>query len=75
MPYSPTEGSSLSDENDFKNHQSLAIPVDVEEIEGEGIITTGFIQNFDEKMVVINDHSYNRHVFLFISRPNAVPAD
>lgn len=69
MAYSPIDGNSIHDDYDFEHHRDLSIHVDVVELDGDGVLTTGIIQKFDDKSVTINDYTYNRHTHLFVSRP------
>jgi hypothetical protein len=64
-----SDGEQLKTDKDFANHQNLDIPVSVEEIEYDGVLTVGLIEKFDVKMVVIDGYARNRHTHLYISRP------
>lgn len=67
--HSTEDGKPLKSDLDFEFHKNTNIAIDVEELNGEGILTTGLITRYDEKMVVINNHAYNRHAHIFVSRP------
>ncbi|YCI79300.1 hypothetical protein M1D47_12415 [Bacillus sp. R1-10] len=68
--YVTEDGYFLKTDRDFEAHQQLLTAVDVEYLtEDEAVLTTGFIQEFTDDYVKINDHPYNRKEHLFISRP------
>ncbi|MED3691291.1 hypothetical protein P4534_21225 [Peribacillus butanolivorans] len=68
--YVTKEGDFLKTDKDFEAHQHLLTAVDVECLtEDEAVLTTGFIQEFTDDYVKINDHHYNRKEHLFVSRP------
>ncbi|UYZ01194.1 hypothetical protein OJ967_12250 [Peribacillus frigoritolerans] len=68
--YVTKDGDFLKTDKDFEAHQHLLTAVDVEYLtEDVAVLTTGFIQEFTDEIVKINNHPYNRKEHLFVSRP------
>ncbi|WP_066320910.1 hypothetical protein [Bacillus sp. FJAT-29814] len=69
MSYVTQDGNYLKSNQDFEAHLTLEIPIDVEELESDGVLTTGLIQEFNNQYVKVNDHYFNRETQIFVSRP------
>jgi hypothetical protein len=69
MTYVTQDGNYLKTDKDFEAHLNLNTPIDVEELESDGVLTTGLIQEFNNQYVKVNDHYYNRETQIFVSRP------
>ncbi|MDM5314869.1 hypothetical protein QUF49_02620 [Fictibacillus sp. b24] len=60
-------GSSLTYDFDFHNHRYLLVKVEVVCIKEKKTVDSGYIDDFNEKLVVVNGKAFNRNDYLFIS--------
>jgi hypothetical protein len=61
-------GSSLQNDYDFNNHRYLMVKVDVVCVKEKLTVDSGYIDDFNEKLIVVNGKAFNRNKFLFVSK-------
>jgi hypothetical protein len=61
-------GSSIYNDNDFYCHRYLMIKVDVVCLKGKVTVDSGYIDDFNEKLIVVNGKAFDRNQFLFVSK-------
>ncbi|WP_240666775.1 hypothetical protein [Longirhabdus pacifica] len=60
-------GQAIFDDTHFNDHLESEIPIQIySKDEHEDI---GFIDNFNNNFITVNNNNYNRECFTFISRP------
>jgi hypothetical protein len=62
-------GSSIHSDYDFNNHRYLMVQVDVVCVKKKLTVDSGYIDDFNEKLIVVNGKAFNRNSFLFVSKP------
>jgi hypothetical protein len=61
-------GTSIYNDHDFNYHRYLMINVDVICIKKKITVDSGYIDDFNEKLIVVNGKAFNRNEFLFVSK-------
>lgn len=61
-------GSSIQSDYDFNNHRYLMVKVDVVCVKEKLTVDSGYIDDFNEKLVVVNGKAFIRNSFLFVSK-------
>jgi hypothetical protein len=61
-------GSSINNDHDFNNHRYLMVKVDVVCMKETVTVDSGYIDDFNEKLIVVNGKAFNRNQFLFVSK-------
>ncbi|WP_226536317.1 hypothetical protein [Fictibacillus halophilus] len=61
-------GSSIQNDYDFNNHRYLMVKVDVVCVKEKLTVDSGYIDDFNEKLIVVNGKAFNRHLFMFVSK-------
>jgi hypothetical protein len=62
-------GSSIQNDYDFNNHRYLMVKVDVVCVKEMLTVDSGYIDDFNEKLIVVNGKAFNRRLFMFVSKP------
>jgi hypothetical protein len=62
-------GSSINNDYDFNNHRYLMVKVEVVCIKKKLTVDSGYIDDFNEKLIVVNGKAFDRNQFLFVSKP------
>ncbi|MFG6496210.1 hypothetical protein P8610_12660 [Fictibacillus sp. UD] len=61
-------GSSIQSDYDFNNHRYLMVKVDVVCSKEKMTVDSGYIDDFNEKLVVVNGKAFIRNSHLFVSK-------
>jgi hypothetical protein len=67
MYFIPT-GSSINNDFDFNNHRYLMVKVDVVCMKKKVTVDSGYIDDFNEKLIVVNGKAFIRDQYLFVSK-------
>ncbi|MBD7964942.1 hypothetical protein [Fictibacillus norfolkensis] len=62
-------GSSINNDFDFNNHRYLMVKVDVVCMKKKVTVDSGYIDDFNEKLIVVNGKAFIRDRYLFVSKP------
>ncbi|MGD6960979.1 hypothetical protein ACQCVB_02150 [Fictibacillus phosphorivorans] len=61
-------GSSINNDFDFNNHRYLMVKVDVVCMKKKVTVDSGYIDDFNEKLIVVNGKAFIRDQYLFVSK-------
>ncbi|MBH0161888.1 MULTISPECIES: hypothetical protein [Fictibacillus] len=61
-------GSSINNDFDFNNHRYLMVKVDVVCLKKKVTVDSGYIDDFNEKLIVVNGKAFIRDQYLFVSK-------
>ncbi|WP_416729830.1 hypothetical protein [Fictibacillus sp. JL2B1089] len=61
-------GSSIVNDFDFNNHRYLMVKVDVVCVKEDLTLASGYIEDFNEKLVVVDGKAFERIKFRFVSK-------
>lgn len=61
-------GSSIHNDHDFNYHRYLMVKVDVVCVKEKVTVDSGYIDDYNEKLIVVNGKAFNRYQYLFISK-------
>lgn len=62
-------GISINNDHDFNNHRYLMVKVEVVCIKKKSIVDSGYIDDFNQKLIVVNGKAFDRNIYLFVSKP------
>ncbi|MBY6037215.1 hypothetical protein KUV80_11145 [Fictibacillus nanhaiensis] len=61
-------GSSIHSDYDFNNHRYLMVEIEVVCVKEKLTVYSGYIEDFNEKLVVVNGKAFIRNHYLFVSK-------
>jgi hypothetical protein len=62
-------GQRLTTDDQFQSHVEYGVPIQIYSYSRHEHRDVGFVQGYNANFVQVNDIYYNRHVFVFLSRP------